>query len=139
MHMHAKYQVFICTCSKLWPMLKLPANKYLTYDLEGWPWPWNITLNMLGFIRCTCMLIIKSLICTGSKVKVNGRVSDFTSIFDLWPWRMPLILTCHQSKCATSWDTHECQICLWLLVQKSWPMLKLFTNKHTDRQDKNNI
>ena len=28
--------------------------------------------------------------------------------FYLWPWRMTL--TFHQSKCASPWDTHACQI-----------------------------
>jgi len=69
----------------LWPKWKWTFGPilYLTFDLEGWPWSWQITLKMCCVSRCMCMQNIK-----------------FQSV----------------------------------LAQKLWPVLKLFSNKQTDKQ-----
>jgi len=55
-HVHAEYQVFICTGSNVIANVKI-ADKHLTYDLDLSLSP----LKMCIFMRCTYMPIIKCL------------------------------------------------------------------------------
>jgi len=57
------------------------------------------SLTIYGFVRYTCMPIIKYL-------------STFVKrlwVFDLWPRNMTMTLILYPSKCAASWDIYTCQ------------------------------
>ena len=75
-----------CTCTPnikclslldqmLWPKWKwtfLPI--YLTFDLEGWPWPWQITPQNVRLEEMHMHAKYQVSICNGSKVKANVKV-----------------------------------------------------------------
>ena len=89
---------------KLWPMLKFEQfwPVYLTFDLEGWPWPLPFTTQNVQLHEIHMHAKYQVAIFNIAKVMI------LTHIFDLWPWKMTL--TFHHSKCGAPWDTHACQI-----------------------------
>ena len=75
-HMHAKYEVSTCIISKVMANVKVGHTKkqiysiYLTFDLEGWPWPvyvtnQNVQLNEIHMHAYYKVSIWTSYVCYG--------------------------------------------------------------------------
>ena len=54
----------------LWPMWHI----YLTFDLEGWPWPWHIIPQNVRLYKIHILTKYQVCICICSKVMANGKV-----------------------------------------------------------------
>ncbi len=86
----------LCTpTTYIWPL-------YLTFDLDGWPWPFTTQNVQLHEVH----MHAKYQVAIFDIAKCMANVLGFC-FFDLWPWRSSLTLTFHHSKCAGWWDTHE--------------------------------
>ena len=74
-------------CEKLWPMLKLHFFTFnLTFDLEGWPWPWHFTHQNVRLDVTHMYAKYQVAICNRWKVMTNVKVACF------WPSIWPLTL-----------------------------------------------
>ena len=84
---------YLCPLPTLCPILSLylfwfKSYGYLTFDLEGWPWPWHAMSKICSFIKYTCIIIIKSLSLLDPKLWHTINLT-----FDLaeWPWHYNVI------------------------------------------------
>ena len=106
----------------LWPMWPI----YLTFDLEGWPWPWQITPQNKQLHKIHIVTKYQVSICIGSKVMANVKV--------VWPnlyiWPLPLkndldlkllpLKMCSLVRCTCTPNIK----CLSQLDQMLWPKWK---------------
>ena len=115
MHMYTKYQMSISIGSNVMANVKVDNLTYiLTFDIEGWPWPWHITPKICGLMRYTFLPNIKSLSVMAQKLwpmlKLHGQDSIF--IFEEWPWPCNVITEIVQLNEMHLYTKYQMSICI---------------------------
>ena len=112
---YTKYQMSI-SIGSMWPI-------YLTFDLEGWPWPWHVTPQHVWLHEIHILTKYQVYICIGSKVMANVKVV-WLKLY-IWPLTLkndldliilPLKM-CSIMRCTCTPNIK----CLSLLDQMLWP------------------
>ena len=84
----------------------------MTFDFEGWPWPWHVTNES------------KHLNAMNTHAKYH--VVTFNLTFDLEEWPWPWHVTNQSERLNEMNSDAKYQVAISVIGEKLWPMLKFY-------------